>query len=102
MSTYDKPVVCLPEIKQIEDSLSDYSLKPGSPWGFVVYRVAYGKDTDAKWSRILQLLAKKVERDLIKQDTIEALGLWHKLMPMDDQERFKDMTTHDVRKHFRP
>jgi hypothetical protein len=43
-----KHAECKPEMKLIEESLSDYSLKPGSPWGFVVYRVAYGEGTDAK------------------------------------------------------
>lgn len=101
MPTDDKPAECTAEMKLIEESLSDYSLKPGSPWGFVVYRVAYGDGTDAKWSRMLQIMAKNVEDDLISQDRMEILGPRHQLLPMDDRERFEGMTTHDVRKHFR-
>ena len=96
-----KRAECTPEMKLIEESLSDYSLKPGSPWGFVVYRVAYGEGTDAKWSRLLQILAKNVEDDLISQGRMETLGARHQLLPMDDREKFGGMTTHDVRKHFR-
>ncbi|KAF8853189.1 hypothetical protein BDZ45DRAFT_762240 [Acephala macrosclerotiorum] len=101
MLTNDKPAECTLEMKLIEESLSDYSLKPGSPWGFVVYRVVYGDGTDAKWSRMLRILAENVEDDLISQERMETLGPRHQLLPMDDRERFEGMTTHDVRKHFR-
>jgi hypothetical protein len=97
----DKPAEFTLEMKLIEESLNDYSLKPGSPWGFVVYRVAYGDGTDAKWSRMLQILAKDVEDDLMSQERMETLGPRHQLLPMDDRESFEGMTTHSVRKHFR-
>ena len=97
----DEPAECTPEMKEIEDSLSDYYLKPGFPWGFVVYRVAYGDGTDAKWSRLLQILAKDVESDLISHKKMETVGPRHQLVPMDNREKFEGMTTHDVRKHFR-
>ena len=101
MPTDDKPAECTPEIKLIEESLSDHYLKPGSPWGFVVYRVAYGDGTDAKWSRLLRILAKDVEDDLILHRKMETMGLRHQLVLMDNRERFEGMTTHDVQKHFR-
>jgi hypothetical protein len=103
MPTDDKPAECTPEFKLIEESLShsDYYLKPGSPWGFVVYRVAYGDGTDAKWSKLLQVLAKDVEDDLMSHGKMETMGPRHQLVPMDNREIFEGMTTHDVRKHFR-
>jgi hypothetical protein len=101
MPTDDRPAEYTPEMKLIEESLSDYYLKPGSPWGFVVYRMAYGNGTDAKWSRLLRILAEDVKDDLMSHRKMETMGSRHQLVPMDNREIFEGMTTHDVRKHFR-
>ncbi|RFU24952.1 hypothetical protein B7463_g11383, partial [Scytalidium lignicola] len=101
ISPPDKPTGWPYQVNPIEQSLNDFSLKPGSPWGFVVYRVAYGNDTDSKWSRMLQLLEKNVEEYSVGDPVMEALRPRHQLVVMDDREKFEGMTPDDVRRHFR-
>lgn len=44
--------------------------------GLIVYHVAYGEGIDAKWSRLLRILAKDVNDDLVMQK-MRSLGLMH-------------------------
>ena len=50
---------------------------------------------------MVEILAKDVEEDLIRQEKMEIIGPRHQMVLMDEQEKFEGMTTHDVRKHFR-
>jgi hypothetical protein len=91
--TLVKRVLC-DHYDEIDDSLKDRNLKPDTPWGLAIYRVAYGDQ--AAWERILAEL-NKILVDWGRMDRRAR----HHLVVMDDRSRFNGATIDQVRNHFR-
>lgn len=91
-------------MKFLEKTLQKDTVKPGAPWGFVVYRIAYGDGTDEKWKRLVEMLRKEMEETVMSEEVHderrEELRQRHEMVLMDDREKFGGWTTHDVQKHF--
>lgn len=92
-------------IKRIEDSFNESSwVKPESPWGFLVYRAVYGKESDEPFQRMLSLLRKSVTDP--KTDRTPSTFRPVKVDPnyeltvIEDEERFAGADTHTIRDAF--
>jgi hypothetical protein len=85
------------DIALLDNSLSDFYLKPDAPWGFNVYRCDYSNDK--AWQRMLQLIDESVRQSL---ECYEVMDLYprHKLVIVEDKEKLEGATSHDVRDHF--
>jgi hypothetical protein len=92
-------------IKRIEDSFNEDSwVKPGSPWGFSVYRAAYGKESDEPFQRMLSLLQKSVTdpKTHLTPSIFRPIKVDpdYELTVIEDKERFAGADTHTIREAF--
>ena len=85
------------ELDGIDEALNDYSLKPDTPWGMVVYRASYGDDV--AWEQMLRLLLRHLIEGLEMTGRLDLLPR-HRLVVMDDRSRFDGATPERVREHF--
>jgi hypothetical protein len=78
-------------------------VKSDAPWGFVVYRAVYGKDSDELFKRMLDLLLDVVAGSLPPNDLMKTveLGSHFKSTVMEDGERFAGADSHTIREAFR-
>jgi hypothetical protein len=78
-------------------------VKSDAPWGFVVYRAVYGKESDELWKRMLRLLRDTVAGSLSLNDLKEPVKLDapFELTVMDNEERFAGADSHTIREAFR-
>jgi hypothetical protein len=78
-------------------------VKPDAPWGFVVYRAVYGKESDEPWKRMLGLLRDAVARSLPSNNLKEPVKVdpQFELTVMEDEERFAGADSHTIREAFR-
>ncbi|KAF2748787.1 hypothetical protein M011DRAFT_466559 [Sporormia fimetaria CBS 119925] len=86
--------------RNIIESLMSYPLKPGTPWGFVVYRAAYGPETEAPWKRILEKIQNP---DSLRPEHLKGpdrLLPYYKLTVMEDKKRFSGADSHTIREAF--
>jgi hypothetical protein len=74
-------------------------VKLDAPWGFVVYRAVYGKESDEPWERMLGLLRPRNPGILPKQPW--QLDPPFELTVMKDEERFAGADSHTIREAFR-
>ncbi len=82
----------------VEEATNCRLLRPGAPWGSVVYRTSYGDD--AAWERMLARIGEVARTSLEDAFRPDLLAL-HQLVVMDDRARFEDATPDLVRGHFR-
>jgi hypothetical protein len=93
-------------IKRIEDHFNESSwVKPESPWGFLVYRAVYGKESDEPFQRMLSLLRKSVtdpKRDRTPSRFRPSIKVDpdYELTVIEDEERFAGADTHTIRDAF--
>jgi hypothetical protein len=78
-------------------------VKPDAPWGFVVYRAVYGKESDELWKRMLGLLRDTAAGYLPPNELRKPVGLdpQFELTVMEDEERFAGADSHTIREAFR-
>lgn len=76
---------------------------PGAPWGFVVYRTVYGKQSDEAWARMLDEIRKSVAHALALENCKEPEKLVEsfELTVMSDAKRFEGADSHTIRQAFR-
>ena len=80
-------------------------VKPDSPWGFLVYRAVYGKESDEPFQRMLSLLRKSVTDP--KYHRMSNLFMPIKVDPdyeltvIEDEQKFAGADTHTIRDAFR-
>ncbi|KAH6634679.1 hypothetical protein B0J18DRAFT_416893 [Chaetomium sp. MPI-SDFR-AT-0129] len=88
-------------LDNLERALACPLLAPGAPWGLAVYRVAYsgGEGADEAWRRMVELIRDSVREDL---DMRGRLDLWprHRLVVVDDRDRFDGASPDRVREDF--
>jgi hypothetical protein len=92
--------------KEVESSNSWSYVKPDAPWGFVVYRAVYGKESDEPWGRMLSLLrdiaARPVPGSGPNAFFPTVLSDPHfELTVIEDEERFAGADSHTIREAFR-
>jgi hypothetical protein len=87
------------EYDDIEHSLTSSHIQPGTPWGFVVIRTAYGAASDAPWARMLECLRSHVADTLVLEDQTDLLP-HHELTVIED-EALAGAESHTVRHMFR-
>jgi hypothetical protein len=87
------------EYDDIEHSLTSSDIQPGTPWGFVVIRTAYGAASDAPWARMLECLRSHVADTLVLEDQTDLLP-HHELTVIED-EALAGADSHTVRHMFR-
>lgn len=89
--------------KELEDFHSWSYVKPDAPWGFVVYRAVYGKESDEPWKRMLRLLRDTVGGSLGMDNLKDAKKVdpQFEMTVMEDEERFADADSHTIREAFR-
>ncbi|KAH6638506.1 hypothetical protein C7974DRAFT_161761 [Boeremia exigua] len=81
-------------------------VKPDAPWGFVVYRAVYGKESEEPWKQILGLLRDTVTVPKTTQQPFPWLGPIQsdpqfELTVMEDEQRFAGADSHTIREAFR-
>ena len=84
-------------LRDIDDGLWTFQLKPDAPWGMVVYRASY--DDDAAWERMLVEIFDTLVSSLESEDRLDLLSR-HQLVVMDDRPQFEGATPDSVREHF--
>ncbi len=77
------------EITMIEDSPNDCDLAPHAPWGFAIYRVAYGAHAGTARSR------SGIYAATLRQNRHAAAR--YQPVVMDNQAFFEGFTSHEVR-----
>jgi hypothetical protein len=87
------------EYDDIEHSLNGSHIQPGTPWGFVVIRTAYGAASDAPWARMLECLRSYVADTLVLGDQTDLIPR-HELTVIED-EALAGADSHTVRNVFR-
>jgi hypothetical protein len=81
-------------------------VSPDAPWGFVVYRAVYGKESDEPWERMLSLLRDIAARPVpgFGPNALFPTMLsdpHFELTVMEDEERFAGADSHTIREAFR-
>jgi hypothetical protein len=78
-------------------------VKPDAPWGFVVYRAVYGKDSDEPFKRLLGLFQDRVSGFLPPNDLKKPVksDSHFELTVIEDEERFTGADSHTIREAFR-
>ncbi|KAF2000137.1 hypothetical protein P154DRAFT_620287 [Amniculicola lignicola CBS 123094] len=84
----------------IHQSLKDDAIRPGAPWGLVVFRVAYGSDTDAQWARMLEEIKSTVVETMSLSNRADLLA-HHELTVVENAEALAGADSHTVRHAFR-
>ncbi|PVI08692.1 hypothetical protein DM02DRAFT_608053 [Periconia macrospinosa] len=87
------------ELDVIVEGLCDQALRPGAPWGFVVFRTVYGPQSDAPFARIINEL-RDIEEWLSDYDQPY---LWprYELTVIEDENTLQGADSHTVRNAFR-
>jgi hypothetical protein len=88
------------EYRRIDRSLDSYALRPGAPWGFVVFRTVYGADSDAGWDRMLEHLRSTVPISLSHAGQLDLLPRYE-LTIVEDAKALAGGDAHTVRHDFR-
>jgi hypothetical protein len=88
------------EHHEIRTSLDNPFLKPGAPWGFVVYRTVYGPESDGPWARMLEHLRATVPRTLLLEEKIDLLPR-HEMTVIENEATLSGADSHTVRRIFR-
>ena len=80
-------------------------VNPDSPWGFLVYRAVYGKESDESFQQMLGLLRETVTkpRSYLTSSLYRPLKVdpGYELTVMEDEKRFAGADTHTIRDAFR-
>lgn len=86
----------------IKSTLDCWYLNPGAPWGFVVYRTVYGKESDELWTRMLEQIRNAVAETLSLENAREPEKLLQhfELTVMEDEKRFAGADSHSIRQVF--
>jgi hypothetical protein len=92
--------------KEVELSNSWSYVKPDAPWGFVVYRAVYGKESDEPWERMLSLLRDIAARPMPGSRPSPFFPTvlsdpQFELTVIEDEERFAGADSHTIRDAFR-
>ncbi|PYH97516.1 hypothetical protein BO71DRAFT_466894 [Aspergillus ellipticus CBS 707.79] len=87
-----------PPFSTITDSITNAALKPGTKWGFSIYRCDY--QDDPTWQRMLQLIHHDIAGSLELNRRLDLL-LHHELIIHNDRTQSNGATSHQVRDHFR-
>jgi len=100
-STLNPILATLPkEYQDISASLTHPALQPSAPWGFLIFRTVYGKDSDAPWARMLKLLRSSIANTLSRSHRTDLLPR-HELAVIEDEKMLKGANAHAVRHAFR-
>lgn len=78
-------------------------LKPDAPWGLVVYRAVYGKDSEEPWKQMLGLLRDTVTKTPHQSSSfIRPVQSDPQFEPtvMEDEQRFAGADSHTIREAF--
>lgn len=84
----------------IDGELHNQHLKKDAPWGLAVYRTCY--DDEAAWQKMRSHLESQAPRSFASLDERrrESVLARHRLVFMDDEERFRDASLASVRDDF--
>lgn len=74
-------------------------VKLNAPWGFVVYRAVYGKESDEPWERMLDLL-RPTDAELLPKQPWQ-LDPPFELTAIEDEKRFAGADSHTIQEAFR-
>ncbi|KAM3529051.1 hypothetical protein NHJ13051_002065 [Beauveria bassiana] len=83
----------------------DWSLKhdkvaaDNGKWGFVIFRTAYGGDSDEKFARLLEALNTKAKETLERYERMDLAPLMEFLV-VEDRAKLESVTTYEVREQF--
>ncbi|KAF2877737.1 hypothetical protein BDV95DRAFT_600438 [Massariosphaeria phaeospora] len=81
------------ELDSIQDSLDNYYLRPGGPWGFVVFRTVYGDNSEAPWARFIEHLRDSIAEPLLSVQRTD-LSTRHELTIIEDEETLAGADSH--------
>jgi hypothetical protein len=92
-----------PSFDSIKEKLNYYYMNPGAPWGFVIYRTVYGKESEHSWGRMLEEIRDAVAETLSQENSKEPEKLlpYFVLTVMEDESRFAGADSHTIRQAFR-
>ncbi|KAK3186064.1 hypothetical protein K4F52_005288 [Lecanicillium sp. MT-2017a] len=85
-------------LRQVASTINLDRFKPGTPWGLVVYRTAYGDDV--AWKRVLDELQDPVESLPYEPAPNPELYARHRFKIMDDRSQFEGATMGTLRDKF--
>ncbi|KAM3506109.1 hypothetical protein MY10362_002553 [Beauveria mimosiformis] len=89
-----------PPMANVERTLKhDKVAADNGKWGFVIFRTAYGGDSDEKFARLLEALNTRAKESLETYERMDLAPLMEFLV-VQDREKLESVTTYEVREQF--